>query len=156
MQNLPPLACRPIAFGISLIAADTGRGGWPLDVPCIRASPQGMRLQPQRASGDGWINAGILPPGGFIAKAMGLAMMPPAQRHGELVTCLAAQRAVLREAQMVGIWRPAPTNQARLFGHELDVLLVTKAARLRMGELALVNAIGGGCPGGPYRLPRER
>ena len=47
--NPPALAGRPIAFGISLIGADTGRGGWPLDVPCIRASPQGMRLQPQRA-----------------------------------------------------------------------------------------------------------
>ena len=57
-------------------------------------------------------------------------------------------------SQMVGVCRPAPTNQARLFGHELDVLLVTKAARFRMGKPALVNAIGSGCSGGPYRLPR--
>jgi hypothetical protein len=56
----------------------------------------------------------------------------------------------------VGVCRPAPTNQARLFGHELDVLLVTKAARLRTGKPAFVNAIDGGCFGGPYRLPRER
>jgi hypothetical protein len=63
---------------------------------------------------------------------------------------------VLREAQMVGVCRSAPTNQARLFGHELDVLLVTKAAWLRMGKLAFVNAIGGGCPVGAYSLPRER
>ena len=56
---------------------------------------------------------------------------------------------------MVGVCRPAPTNQARLFGHELDVLFVTKAAWLRMGKSAFVNAIGSGCPGGPYRLPRE-
>ena len=83
-------------------------------------------------------------------------MMAPAQRHGELITDLAAQRAVLREAQVVGVCRPAPTNQARLFGHELDVLLVAKAARLRTGKPALVNAIGCGCCGGPYRLPHER
>jgi hypothetical protein len=40
---------------------------------------------------------------------------------------------------MAGIRRPAPADQARLFGHELDVLPVTKAAWLRMGKLALVN-----------------
>ena len=49
-----------------------------------------MRLQPQRAGGDGWIKAGIFPPCGFIATAMGLAMMTPAQRHGELIADLAA------------------------------------------------------------------
>ena len=42
------------------------------------------------AGGDGWISARILPPCGFIATAMGLAMMAPAQRHGELITGLAA------------------------------------------------------------------
>src|SRR5580693_2767604 len=60
---------------------------------------------------------------------------------------------------MVGVCRPAPTDQARLFGHELDVLLVTKAAWLRMGKPALINAIGSVCPGGPQGLlcePRGR
>ena len=90
---------------------------------------------------------------GFIATAMDLAMMAPAQRHGELIADFAAERAVLREAQMVGVCRPAPANQARLFGHEPDVLLVTKAARLGMGQPALVDAIGSGCLGGPYWLP---
>jgi hypothetical protein len=71
---------------------------------------------------------------------MGLAMMAPAQRHGELITNLAAQRAVLGEAQMVGVGRPAPTNQASLFTHELDMLLVTKAAWLRMGLLSMPSA----------------
>ena len=49
-----------------------------------------MGLQPQRAGGDGRINAGILPPCGFIATAMGLAVMAPAQRYGELIAGLAA------------------------------------------------------------------
>jgi len=59
------------------------------------------------------------------------------------------------EAQMVGVCRPALTNQARLFGHELDVFPVTKAARLRKGEPAFVNAIGEASSRGPYWLPRE-
>ena len=79
-----------------------------------------MGLQPQRAGSDGWIDANFFPPCGFIARAMGLAMMTPAQRHGELITDFAAERAVLGKAQMMGVCRPAATNQARLFGHELN------------------------------------
>jgi hypothetical protein len=80
-----------------------------------------------------WVNASIFPPGGFITTAMGLAMMAAAQRHGELIADLATECALLREAQMMGICRPSPANQTRLFGYEPDVLLVTKAARLGMG-----------------------
>ena len=87
---------------------------------------------------------------------MHLAMMPSAQRHGELVAGLAAERAMLREAKMMGICRPAPANQARLFGHEPDVLLVTKAPRLGVGQPALVDAIGNGRPGRPNWSPLER
>jgi hypothetical protein len=57
---------------------------------------------------------------------------------------------VLREAKVMGICRPAPANQTRLFGYEFDVLLVTKAARLGMGQPALVDAVGNGCPVGPH------
>ena len=64
---------------------------------------------------------------------MDLAMMAPAQRHGELITDLATERAVLREAKMMSICGPAPTNQTRLFSHEFDVLLVPRAARLGVG-----------------------
>ena len=73
---------------------------------------------------------------------MHLAMMPSAQRHGELVADPAAECPVLREAKVMGVCRPTPANQARLFGHELDVLLVTKATWLGTGELAFVNALG--------------
>ena len=79
-------------------------------------------------------------------------MVGATERHGKLVTDLAAERAVLGEAQMVRVGRPAPTNQASLFSHELDVLLVTKAAWLWMGQPALINAIGSGCPGGHQGL----
>jgi hypothetical protein len=57
-----------------------------------------MGLQPQRAGSDGWIDASIFPPCGFVARAMGFAMMAPAQRDGELIAHLAAKRAVLGEA----------------------------------------------------------
>ena len=63
---------------------------------------------------------------------------------------------MLREAQVVGVCGPAPTNQARLFGHELDVLLVTKAAWLRMDQPALVNAVGINCPCGLLTGPRDQ
>jgi hypothetical protein len=56
---------------------------------------------------------------------------------------------------MVGVCTPAPTNQARLFGHELDMLLVTKAAWLRMGQPALVNAVGIRWPRRPQEPLRE-
>jgi hypothetical protein len=61
-----------------------------------------------------------------------------------------------REAKMMGICRRAPANQARLFGHESDVLLVTKAPRLGVGQPALVDAIGNGRPDGPNWSPLER
>ena len=86
---------------------------------------------------------------------MGLAMMAPAQRHRELIADLTAERAMLREAQMVCVYGPAPANQTRLFCHEPDVLLVTKAARLGTGQPALVDAVGNGW-GEPYWLPLER
>jgi hypothetical protein len=62
---------------------------------------------------------------------------------------------VLREPQMMGICRPAPADQTGLFGHKPNVLLVTKAAWLRMGQPALVNAVGIRCPRRPQGPLRE-
>ena len=73
---------------------------------------------------------------------MNLAMVAPAQRHGELIAHFAPERAMLREPQMMGIRGSAAANQARLFGHVLDVVLVAKAAGLGMDQLALVDALG--------------
>ena len=138
----------------ALIGADTGPGR-SIDVPRNWNRREGMGFQPQCAGGCGRIYASFFPPGGFVARAMGFAMMAPAQRHGELIADLAAKRAVLGEAQMMGVCRAAPTNQARLFGHELDVLPVAKAAWLRMGQPALVNAVGIRCPRRPQGPLRE-
>ena len=54
---------------------------------------------------------------------------------------------MLREPKMMGISGPASTNQTGLLGHELDVVLVAKPARLRMRQPALIDAVGNG-----YRL----
>ena len=110
-----------------------------------------MRLQPQRAGRDDWIDTGLDPPCGFIAATMNLAVVAPAQRHGKLIAHFSPERAMLREPQMMGIRGSTTANQARLFGHVLDVALVTKAAGLGMDQLALVDAPGGGCP--PDEVP---
>jgi hypothetical protein len=79
---------------------------------------------------------------------MDLTVVAAAQRHGELIAHFSPECAVLREPQMMGIGWHAAANQTRLFGHELDVISVTKAARLGMDQLALVDAVGNGCPPG--------
>ena len=62
-----------------------------------------MRLEPQRPRGDSRIDPGFTPPCGFIAAAVNLAMVAAAQRDGELIADLAAERAALREPQVMGI-----------------------------------------------------
>ena len=68
--------------------------------------------------------------------------MAPAQRHGELIADLAAERAVLREAQMVSICGLPAANQAGLFGNELDVLRSRKRRGSGTGKPALIDRLG--------------
>ena len=96
------LANRPITLGISMIGADSGEGR-AIAAHFVWSCRQRMRLQPQRAGNDIRVDTGLLPPRGFIATAMDLPMMAPAQRHGELIADLASERAVLREAKVMGI-----------------------------------------------------
>ena len=72
--------------------------------------------QPQRSSSDRRIDPGHLPPCGFIAMAVNLAMVSSAQRDGELVADLAAERPALREAQMMGIRRLPAADRGRAVG----------------------------------------
>jgi len=104
-----------------------------------------MRLQPERAGSDGRINASLFPPCGFITTAMGLAMMAAAQRHGKFIADLSTKSALLHEAQMMGIYRSAPADQTRLFGHEPHVIPVTNAPRVGIAQIGLIN---GYWPGG--------
>jgi hypothetical protein len=62
-----------------------------------------MTGQPEHAGVDRRIDADIPPPGVFIAATVHLAMMSSAQRHGEFIAHLAAQRPALRKPEVVGI-----------------------------------------------------
>jgi hypothetical protein len=55
-----------------------------------------MRFEPQRASRRGPINPSLLPPCGFIATAIHLAMVSTAQWNNKLVAHFAPQRPALR------------------------------------------------------------
>jgi hypothetical protein len=89
-----------------------------------------MCCQPKHTCCDRRINARLVPPGYFVTTAVDLAMMTPAQRHGELIAYLPPERTVLSEAQMVRIaWRAA-TDETRLLGDEADMLPVPNTSRL--------------------------
>jgi hypothetical protein len=90
-----------------------------------------MCLQPKDSSCIGWIDPGLFPPGGLIAAAMYFAVMPPTERHSELVADLAAERRCLGKAQMVSIGGPTTTDQTRLLGNRFNVITVANASRRR-------------------------
>jgi hypothetical protein len=56
------------------------------------------RLFPELASGFDGVNAGIFPPGRFVAHTVHQAMMDAAERDREFVTRFAAERPRLHEA----------------------------------------------------------
>ena len=62
-----------------------------------------MRFEPQRACRAGRIESEFLPPPRFVSVTVKFAVVPAAQRDRELITGLAPDCPVLREAQMVGI-----------------------------------------------------
>jgi hypothetical protein len=90
-----------------------------------------MCLQPKHARSGGRINAGLVPPDGFIPAAMHLAVMPPAQRNRKLVADLSAERRRLHKAQMVSIGGPTTTDQTRLLGDGFYVLPIANTTRRR-------------------------
>jgi hypothetical protein len=52
-----------------------------------------MCLKPEYARGGGWIDTGLVPPSGFIARAVSFAVMASTKRHGELIADFAAKRS---------------------------------------------------------------
>jgi hypothetical protein len=75
-----------------------------------------MGFKPQRSCRASRIEPKPLPPRRFIAVTVNFAMVSPAQRNREFVTDLAAERPVLRKAQMMGVVRPALFPTPSLFG----------------------------------------
>ena len=82
---------------------------------------------------------GHAPPPGFVAGAMESAVVAPAQRDDVFVADLAAQRARLGEAEVVGIGRFAAADDAGLGGDEHQVRLVAVPARFAESQRALVD-----------------
>src|SRR6478672_9656087 len=74
------------------------------------------------------VDAGALPPGSFVPGPMRGAVMCSTERYREFIARLAAERAGLDELQVMGIGRFAAAQEARLLGHEAEVLLVAVAA----------------------------
>src|SRR5262249_12797153 len=60
------------------------------------------------------IDAGGVPPGAFVACAMHGPVMHSAEREREFIACLAAQRACLHVAQLMGIGWLAAAHEAWL------------------------------------------
>jgi hypothetical protein len=90
------------------------------------------------------IDTASLPPCDFVRTVVNLAVMNAAQGHGKLITYLAADGAVLREAKVVGIRRVAAADEAWLFGNKFDVGLVPNSARLGKGQFVFVDDTGFG------------
>jgi hypothetical protein len=59
----------------ALPGVGSGQGGRAFAAHLVGSCRQRMGLQPERAGSDGWINASVFPPCGFITTAMDLAMM---------------------------------------------------------------------------------
>ena len=76
-----------------------------------------MCFKPKDAGRRARIDTGLIPPRGFIAAAMHLAMMAPTQWNGELIADLAPECQCLGKAQVVGVGGTATADQARLLGH---------------------------------------
>ena len=112
-----------------------------LRLGAVRPASTRVSFQSLRATLIG-IDAGVLPPGCFVADAMHQPMMDAAERDREFVAGLAAERARLQVPQMMRIRGLAAADQAGLLGDVTKVLAVAIAARRRNGERALVDAGG--------------
>ena len=83
-----------------------------------------------------------LPPRDLLGGAVRLAMVHPAQRHGEFVADLAAECARRGKPQMMRIGRLPAADQAGLPAHELQMLLVAMEHGFGDGEPALGEVAG--------------
>ena len=115
----PAFTGEPITLGAAAIVVNGGSRAHCVHRRFVGSCRQWVCRQPQRAGVHSRIDTGLDPPGGFIAAAMDLAMMAAAQRHGEFVADLAAERPVLRKAKVMGIRGAPAAAQTRLLRHKL-------------------------------------
>jgi len=102
-----------------------------------------MRLPPQFFRDRSRIDSGLLPPCRFITVTMQFAMVSAAERDGELVTDLAAERSALCEAEVMGVGRLPFADQAGLLRDVTEVIAVADAPRLGEGECGFVDGFTG-------------
>ena len=84
----------------------------------------------------------ILPPAAFVAAPVQLAMVQPADRHGEPVADLASHRALLCELDVVRIGRNPATDQTWLGGHKFQMVAIALAHRFSDGSDSLGIDLG--------------
>src|SRR5689334_11609236 len=92
-----------------------------------------MARFPELARDGQRLDARLLPPGDLVARLMQIAVVCAAERHGELIAHLHAQRSRLSKAQVMRVCRLPATDEARLSGDEFEMLLVADA--LWLGEV---------------------
>ena len=76
--------------------------------------------------------------------AMQFAMMTAAERHGELVADLAAERPALGKAQVMGVGRLAAADQTRLLRHKAHMVAIADAPRLGMRKNRFIDRLATG------------
>ena len=84
---------------------------------------------PKLASRFDRCNLNVSPPRDFVAMAVQVAMMFPAQWNSEFVADLASERSGLRKFEMMRITRRALADQARLRRDECEMGLVSPPQR---------------------------
>jgi hypothetical protein len=84
-----------------------------------------VTLLPQALGNPQHIDAETLPPDDLIADLMQLPMMAVAERDGDLIADLHADRARLRKAQMMRVGCLTAADKTRLRGNEFQMGLVT-------------------------------
>src|SRR5262249_49175070 len=95
---------------------------------------------PELTGGFDRFDAGLLPPGFFVAGAMYRAMMRAAERDGEFIACFAAKRARLHKSDVMRIRGLAAAQQAGLLHHKAKVVPVAIAAGRGYREHTLIDA----------------
>jgi hypothetical protein len=101
-----------------------------------------MAFELERTRRPCMIDVLTLPPCLLIAGTMQLAMMPPTQRDGELITDLSPHGATLRQAEVVWIRRLPPANKTSLLSDQPEVLSVPNLSRLRQRQGGLIDSCG--------------
>ena len=103
-----------------------------------------MGFEPQRSGAACRIDPDRLPPGRFVAAAVNFAMVTSTQGNRELIADFPAKGAALRKSQVMRIRRTSPTDEARLFGNEPEMIFVTNAARFLKRKGTLVDRASSG------------